>query len=366
MTLSVLRRGPVPRTPAAAGSKLLAWPLLGTLALLLAATLLAAQFGPVAISMADWLAPWRAAHDDGSAAFSGAAHVLWQIRLPRVIFALLVGAALALAGSLTQALFRNPLADPGLLGVTTGAACAAALTLVIFASAAAPLPPAWRPWVLPVAAFCGALLVCFSLDRIARWLTPGSIAGLLLTGLAINAVTAAVIGLATYLATDEQLRSLSFWTLGSLAGAGWSLVATMAVLLALLVPFACRLARPLNALALGEAAASHVGIAVPRLRGWVVLLVALSCGAAVAWCGVIGFLGLLAPHLARACVGADLRRQLPFSMLLGGALLLLADTLARTLAAPAEIPVGIFTALIGGPAFLLMLRAAVRQQGGSV
>jgi iron complex transport system permease protein len=286
--------------------------------------------------------------------------VLWELRVPRALLALGVGASLGLAGALAQGLFRNPMADPGLLGITGGAACAAALVLTVFAETQTPLPDAWRPWVLPAAALLGGLLVCFGLDRLARWLTPGSVAGLLLTGLALNALTMAIVGLCTYLATDEQLRALSFWTLGSLAGGQWSVVIALAGVVLLALPFSLRLADGLNALALGEAVAGHVGLDVARLRGRVIALVALLCGLAVAWCGVIGFIGLMAPHLARLLVGADQRRLLPLATGLGGALLLAADTIARTVALPAEIPVGIFTAMLGAPLFLAMLRGAAR------
>ena len=330
-------------------------------ALLLAAAVLAAQFGAVGVTAADWWPAWL----DVETTPRGAAHVLWQIRLPRVVFALAVGAALGASGALTQALFRNPLADPGLLGVTAGAACAAALTIVVLASADLALPISWRPWVLPASAFAGALLVCFSLDGAARWLTPGSISGLLLTGVALNAIAAATIGLCTYLATDEQLRSLSFWTLGSLAAANWWLVGALASLLLVGALAVARLAPALNALALGEAAAGHVGIDVGRLRTGCVVWVALLTGFAVAWCGMIAFVGLIAPHLARSWVGADQRRLLRAAMATGAGLLLAADTLARTLAIPAEIPVGIFTALLGGPVFLAMLQGALRARGGA-
>ncbi|WP_374674910.1 FecCD family ABC transporter permease [Ideonella sp.] len=317
----------------------------------------AVQFGAVPVSAADWLAPWRPGTDPASA---GGAHVLWQLRLPRALLALAVGACLALAGALAQGLFRNPLADPGLLGITSGAACAAALVLTVFSGATHPLPAAWRPWVLPASALAGGLTVCLALDRLARWLTPGSVAGLLLTGLALNAGAMAVVGLCTYLATDEQLRSLSFWTLGSLAGGEWAVVGVLAAVLALTLPLARRLADGLNALALGEAVAGHVGLDVARLRTRVVVAVALLCGLAVAWCGVIGFIGLMAPHLARLVAGADHRRVLPLSAAFGAALLLVADTVARTVALPAEIPVGIFTALLGAPLFLALLRQASR------
>ena len=355
MTLDALHRSALlPRV--APGAPTAAW---GLVAALLMAMALAVMLGAVSVSARDWGALF-----DTSDAMSGGAHVLWNLRLPRALMAMLVGAALGLAGALAQGLFRNPMADPGLLGVTSGAACAAALVLTVFAAAQMSVPPAWRIFVLPAAAFCGALAVCFALDRVARWLTPGSVAGLLLTGLALNAVTMAVVGLCTYLATDEQLRSLSFWSLGSLAAAQWSVVAVMAAALLLGVIGARRIGHQLNALALGEAAAAHVGVDVQRLRSRLIAIVALLCAVSVAWCGVIGFIGLMAPHLVRGTAGADQRRVLPLAMGAGALLLLVADTVARTVAIPAEIPVGIFTALIGGPGFLVLLRSVARQQGG--
>jgi len=341
-----LRRGPG-----------LAWGLGLALLLTLAVS---ACVGGLAISAADWGAPWR------GEPLSGSAQVLWQLRLPRVLLAAVVGAALALAGALSQGLFRNPMADPGLLGVTSGAACAAALVLTVFSQAQVALPPDWRLWLLPVSCFAGAVGVCLGLDRLARWLTPGSVSGLLLTGLALNALTMAIVGLCTYLATDEQLRSLSFWTLGSLAGGSYAVVALIGAVVALAAWRAGRVADGLNALALGEAAAGHVGIDVQRLRARVIALVALLCALAVAWCGVIGFIGLMAPHLVRTVAGPNQRRVLPLSMLAGALLLAVADTLARTVVLPAEIPVGIFTALIGGPVFLLMLRGAARGRANGV
>ena len=328
-------------------------------ALLLAAVLIsiavAVQCGAVPVQGSDWLAVLGLADQPTATAGS---YVLWSIRLPRALFAVLIGASLGMAGALTQGLFRNPLADPGLLGVSAGAACAVALTIVVFAGFNWPIPLAWRVWVLPAAAFCGALAVCFTLDGVARWITPGSIAGLLLTGVALNAMAAAVIGLCTYLANDEQLRNLSFWTLGSLAGANWALVALLSVLLCAATWRVRQLVRAMNALALGESAAAHVGVDVRHLRRNVIVLVALLAGFSAAWCGMIGFIGLIAPHLVRTWVGADQRKLLPLSMLAGGLLLLLADTVARTVAIPAEIPVGIFTALLGSPFFLLLLRSA--------
>ncbi|MDI1261540.1 iron ABC transporter permease [Aquabacterium sp.] len=334
---------------------------------LLCTAIVASTKGAVQASLDDWQAGLNWLGALGAEPLSGAGHVLWQIRMPRILLAMLIGASLALAGGLAQGLFRNPLADPGLLGVSSGAACATALSLVFFSSmASVPMPVEWRPYLTPLAAFVGALTVCLVLDSLARWLTPGSIAGLLLTGLAINAVAGAVIGLATYMANDEQLRSLSFWTLGSVAGASWTAVGLLAAILLPVIGLARHLARPLNALALGEAAANHVGIDLHALRLKTVVLVALSCGAAVAWCGMIGFIGLLAPHLARTWTGPDHRTMLPLAMGIGAWLLLMADTLARTLAIPAEIPVGIFTALLGGPLLIVMLHSMSKRQGHAV
>ncbi|MES2950136.1 MAG: iron ABC transporter permease [Pseudomonadota bacterium] len=325
------------------------------LAALLVGISIAVQCGAVPVLGSDWLAVLGLAEQPTTSAGS---YVLWNIRLPRALFAVLVGASMGMVGALTQGLFRNPLADPGLLGVSAGAACAVSLTLVVFAGFDWPVPLAWRIWILPVAAFCGALGVCFALDGVARWLTPGSIAGLLLTGVALNAMAVAVIGLCTYMANDEQLRSLSFWTLGSLAGASWALVGLLTALLVAAWWRVRHLMRAMNALALGESAAAHVGVDVRHLRRNVILLVAVLAGFAAAWCGMIGFIGLIAPHLVRTWVGADQRHVVPLSMLVGGLLLLMADTLARTIAIPAEIPVGIFTALLGSPFFLLLLRNA--------
>lgn len=323
---------------------------------------LAVQLGAVPVNATDWLVvptlfEWSAPAD-ASQALSPGSHVLFNLRLPRLLLAVLVGASLGLSGALTQSLFRNPLAEPGLLGVSAGAACAAALTIVMVGEVSTSIIAEVRAMLLPLAAFSGALAVCFSLEHTARWIAPGSIAALLLTGIAMNALAGAVIGLCTYLANDEQLRSLSFWTLGSLAGAQWLWVGPFAVLLG--TGYCCL--RPsmqtLNALALGEAAARQIGVDVNGLRKQIIVWVALLAGLAVAFCGMISFVGLIAPHLVRLWVGPDQRQVLPLSMLLGGLLLLVADTLARVVAVPAEVPVGIFTALVGAPFFFVLVRQA--------
>ena len=340
------------------------WWLVVSLLLTLA---VAVQLGAVPVNASDWLAvptllEWSALGDTPQTHSAGS-HVLLNLRLPRLLLSVLVGASLGLSGALTQSLFRNPLAEPGLLGVSAGAACAAALTIVMLGEVPQIVNAEVRPWLLPLAAFTGALAVCFSLEYMARVIAPGSIAVLLLTGIAMNALAGAVIGLCTYLANDEQLRSLSFWTLGSLAGAQWLWVGLFAGLLGMGY---CRLRRSikiLNALALGEASARQIGVDVLSLRKQIIIWVALLAGMAVAFCGMISFVGLIAPHLVRLWVGPDQRQVLPLAMLLGGLLLLVADTLARTVAVPTEIPVGIFTALVGAPFFFLLVRQARGRTG---
>jgi iron complex transport system permease protein len=328
-----------------------------SLMVVLILVLIASQFGAVKMSLDDWISLIHHGGDEQS----NSGYVLWQLRLPRIIFAFGIGAALGLSGALTQGLFRNPLADPGLLGVSAGAACAVAIAIVIFADFNIEIPQQGRVWITPAFAFLGAILVCLALDRVARWITPGSIAGLLLTGIALNAIAAAFIGLCTYLATDEQLRNFTFWTMGSLSGSNWILVQAIAVLFMLAWWRLRKTIQVMNVFALGESAASHVGIEISRIRMEVIIWVALLSGFAVAWCGMIGFIGLIAPNFARAWLGGDQRKVIPASMMLGGILLLLADTFARTAAIPAELPVGIFTALLGAPFFIMLLRTSRRQ-----
>jgi iron complex transport system permease protein len=331
------------------------WPL--AFALLAAAVVVAANSGALSLGLADWQALIRGEPTQG-------AMVLAQLRLPRVAFAVVVGAALGLAGALSQGVFRNPLAEPSLLGIPSGAICAVALTLTVLAAWAGGLPAAWRPFAVPLAALAGAWVMCGLLQGLARLLVPGAVAGLLLAGLALNALAMAIVGLCTYLATDEQLRNLTFWQLGSLAMASWPIVAVLGVAVAAALAMSRHWGQALNALALGEAVAAQVGVPVARLRRVLVLVLALHSGLAVAWCGLIGFIGLLAPHAARGVVGADARRVLPLAAWFGALLMLLADTAARTLVVPAELPVGILTALLGAPVLFVLLKCAQREIGG--
>ena len=285
--------------------------------------------------------------------------VLWQIRLPRVLMAFLVGALLAWAGVLIQGMVRNPLADPGLIGVSGGAAVGAALFVVLVASRLA--LPGWGQALLAFGGGVLALLVVLKLGLSGQSLQAMSF--LILAGIAVNVLASAVIGLLSYMATNEALRQITFWSLGSLSGADWLWVVTMALALTAGLLFWPRRARRLDALLLGEVEARSVGINVSQLQWQVVLWVALFVSLAVSASGMIGFIGLISPHLARLLTGAAHRRVMPLAVVLGGSLLVAADTLARTLIAPAELPIGIVTTLIGAPLFIaLMVREKRRFQ----
>lgn len=281
--------------------------------------------------------------------------VLLTIRLPRVCMGMVTGAALAASGAALQGLFRNPLADPGLIGVSSGAALAAAATIVLGGVLVAQLPPPLSGYVLPVAAFCGGLATTLIVYRIASRDGRTDIASMLLAGIALNAITAAGIGFLIFLSDDQQLRDVNFWMLGSLGGANWEELAPVAPIILVPTVLLLLLARQLDALLLGESAAFHLGFHVEWIKRWVIVLVALGVGASVALTGIIGFVGLVVPHLVRLMIGPDHRGLLPASILLGAALLTLADLAARTIVLPAELPISILTSLIGGPFFLWLL-----------
>jgi iron complex transport system permease protein len=279
--------------------------------------------------------------------------ILWAIRLPRVVLAALVGAALASSGAALQGVVRNPLADPALIGVSGGAALGAIAWIVggarVFAMSAG-------GWPLPAAAFAGALAATLIALRLARVAGRTSAVTLLLAGIGLASLTGAGYGMLLFLADDAALRSITFWSLGSVAGATWPLVAVAGVPIGAALAILPRLAGDLDRLALGELEARHVGVDVERLIRRASFAVALAVGAAVATCGAIGFVGLVVPHLVRSAIGPGHRTLLAASALGGAMLLVIADLAARTLAAPAEIPVGIVTAAVGAPVLLGLVR----------
>ena len=284
-----------------------------------------------------------------------AAIVVLDVRLPRTVLGMLVGAATASAGALMQGLFRNPLADPSIVGVSGGAALAAASWFVFGAGAAAALPWGLGAYGLPLAAFFGGLAVTVILHAIATSDGRTSVVTMLLAGIALTGVTGAATGYLVFVSSEQQLREFTFWTLGSLGGATWAKIAMVlpfAAVLGLVAPF---LARGLDALSLGEAEAFHIGVSVESTKRIAILAVAGAIGASVAVSGIIGFFGLTVPHLVRLTIGPAHRLLLPVSALLGGALLVLADVLARTVASPAELPLGVVTAGVGAPVMLWLL-----------
>ena len=322
------------------------WALTGLGGALLLLAILAANTGAMSLSLRTLM---------GLPLNDGLWQVWLTVRLPRVLLAVVVGCALASSGAVMQGLFRNPLADPGLLGISSGAALAVALTIVMPFS----LPPLLALYSHMISAFVGSLaisLIVFTLSRFGH----GGLSRLLLAGIALNALCGAAVGVLTYISDDQQLRQFSLWSMGSLGQAQWP---TLAVASSLILP-ACIatffMSRRLNILQLGEEDAHYLGVNVRRTQLQLLLLSALLVGAAVAVSGVIGFIGLVIPHLLRLRIGADHRWLLPGSAMAGACLLLLADTLARTLVAPAEMPVGLITSIIGGPYFLwLILRPGV-------
>ena len=282
--------------------------------------------------------------------------VFVNIRLPRLLLGVAAGAGLGLAGALMQGLFRNPLADPGLIGVSSGAALAAASFIVMGNLWFPDLPRALGSWTLVSTAFIGGLVVTFLIYALAQSQGGTRMGLMLLAGIAVNALAGAGLGYLSFLATDEQLRNLQFWLLGSLGGARWSAVVLVGAVVTLACGAGLTLARPLNAIALGEAQAVLLGVDVERTKRWAIWVCALAVGAVTATTGMIGFVGLIAPHWVRMVAGPDHRIVLPGSALLGAALVLAADAVARTAVKPAELPLGVLTAFIGVPMFLFMLR----------
>lgn len=280
--------------------------------------------------------------------------ILTQIRLPRTLLGLAVGAVLAVSGVAMQGLFRNPLADPGLVGVSSGAGLGAAVAIV-GGAALGGLPEVLAPYLLSISAFAGGFLITALVYRLGRRDGQTSVVTMLLAGIALNALAFATIGLFTYLADDATLRTLTFWNLGSLNGASYARLWPLLVVVLAVIAWLPRRASALNALLLGESEARHLGFDVERLKGELVFCTALGVGAAVAASGLIGFIGLVVPHLVRLLAGPDHRVLLPASALAGASLMLFSDLAARLVLSPAELPIGIVTALVGAPFFLYLL-----------
>jgi len=323
---------------------------------LLVAAFLSVSIGPTGITLASLPRVLAAiASGQHDAATAREQLVLLDIRLPRLLLGAFVGAALAVSGAMMQGMFRNPLADPALIGVSSGAALAAIATIALGNGLAGPVTKAFGVYALPFAAFLGGVSTTLVLVLMVGRSGQLSVSTLLLAGIAVGALSGALTGLISYASDDRELRDLTLWMLGSLSGASWPKVLAVlpfALLIALALP---GLVRALNGLLLGEAEAFHLGIDVDRAKRIIVLVTAAAVGAAVAVAGVVGFVGIVIPHLIRLVAGPDHRVVLPGSALLGATLVLLADLLARMLLRPAELPLGVVMALIGAPVFLHMV-----------
>ena len=286
--------------------------------------------------------------------------IIQQVRMPRTLLCIAVGAILALCGTVMQGLFRNPLADPGIIGVSAGASLGAAIAIVLFGSIAQAYPALMLFGTVPLFSFFGGALTTVLVYRLGSGPTGTSVTMMLLAGVAVSALAGAGLGLMNYYADDQALRDLSLWTMGSLAGANWSGLALAYSCLAVLFVLFYRDANKLNALLLGESEANHMGIEVQSLKRRLILLTAAGVGVTVSLAGMIGFIGLIVPHLGRMLTGPNHKTLLPMAMIIGALLLLVADMLARTVVAPLDMPVGIVTALIGAPFFLWLL---IQQKG---
>jgi iron complex transport system permease protein len=321
--------------------------------LLILALLLSIRYGAVSIDIADMLSAVRKsiAGDGGMNLYE---RIFMQLRLPRALLCVLVGASLAVGGTLMQALFRNPIVEPGLIGTSSGAAFGAALHFVLGAT----FQFNSMGWALPIMACAGGIcstMLVFVLSR--SWDTgKSSVVSMLLTGIAVNALFMSGVGFLSYIARDPQARSITFWGMGNLSGANWNTVKVVAVSTLVCIIASIRYARHLNALMLGEEEAQYLGVNVRRLKLTVVLINVVMVAVATAFVGVISFVGLIVPHLLRMMRGADNRFLIPNSAVLGGIVLSVADVVSRMVLRPAELPIGIVTALLGVPVFIILLR----------
>lgn len=283
--------------------------------------------------------------------------VLIAIRLPRVVMGVLIGGALGVSGTVIQGVFRNPLASPGLIGVSGGAAAGATIAIVLGFTALG-------IWTLPAMAFVGGLGTAMLVYRFARRGGQAEVTTLLLVGIAVNALMGAVVSFLSFVSDDAELRSIVFWMMGSLSASIWKFIWVIAPFIILSFIFMLRYARTLNLLALGDAEARHLGVDTERARLQCLALASIATGAAVSVAGVIGFVGLVAPHLLRLILGPDHRLLLPASAMGGAILLVLADLFARTIVSPAQLPLGLVTALVGAPFFLYLIERTRRDHGG--
>lgn len=282
-------------------------------------------------------------------------YVIWDVRMARIVMAILIGSILAVSGTAMQGMFKNPLATPDLIGITAGATLMAAITIVLGSMFREYLPEFLRYSLLSIAAFMGALLTTLLVYKMSTTQGKTNVVIMLLSGVAISALGFAIVGFLIYLSKDEQLRDLTFWNLGSLGGATWGKNGILLIVMIVSYSVLIHKGKALNAMMLGEKDAEHLGINVERIKKQIVVLVALMVGACVAFSGTIGFVGLIVPYILRLIFKSNYQLILPLSAVMGSILLLVADTFSRTVVAPSEIPIGVLTAFMGAPVFIAIL-----------
>ncbi|MBO6560973.1 MAG: iron ABC transporter permease [Nisaea sp.] len=345
----------LPRHAAARFAGIPVFALLGAALLIVVFAELA--LGPVRLGPGDLLAVLLGEGEQGPSA------ILLQIRLPRAVLGLAVGFGLALSGCAMQGVLRNPLADPGLIGVTAGAAVGAVSVIVLGNYFVGDLPAPVRPYALPLGAFAGGLLVTAFVFSLSHLSGGTNVAMLILAGVAVNAIAGALIGAMVYISDDQQLRDLTFWSMGSIASGNWMQVSVTTMLALAAALGLLTMGRSLDLFQLGERAAFHAGIDIEREKWRIALMTAIAVGAVTAAAGPIGFIGLVAPHMARLIVGPAHRNVLPAAALIGGALILGADLAVRLAVPPTEPPIGLATSMIGGPFFLWLLMRRLKRGG---
>ena len=325
------------------------------LTLLVVVMLCAIAFGAVPIAVTDMLSSithWITGEKPANI-YEG---VFLQIRLPRVLLCMITGAVLSVSGVLMQGLFRNPIVEPGLIGTSAGAAFGASVVFVLSAGLNKEIQQLAGPLLVPLFAFGGGLLATYTVYVLAKGTRRMDVTTLLLIGIAVNAVGLSGTGFMSYIARDPQARSITFWNLGTFSGAAWMQVWITGTVAAFVFWISLRYAKQLNTLVLGEEEANYAGVDTERLKRKIMLYNTAMVSVATAFVGVIGFMGLIVPHVMRLLIGSDHKKLLPASMIMGALLLTLADMGARLILAPAEIPIGIITSLVGAPVFIMLLR----------
>ncbi|KQS92002.1 iron ABC transporter permease [Chryseobacterium sp. Leaf394] len=282
-------------------------------------------------------------------------YVVWDVRAARIVMAILIGSMLSVSGTSLQGLFRNPLATGDLIGLTAGATLMAAITIVLGGYFREYLPEAVQFSLVGIAAFAGSLLAMLLVYRISTSGGKTNVVMMLLSGVAISAIGFSIVGFLIYISKDDQLRDLTFWNMGSLAGATWTKNAILAVVLIFSFSILLPKGKALNAMMLGEKDAQHLGINVERLKKQIVIIVSLMVGTCVAFSGTIGFVGLIVPYILRLLFKSNYGFILPLSAIFGSILLLTADTFSRSIVEPSELPIGILTAMMGAPIFIAIL-----------